>query len=411
MSTHHHRTHFFRSSKFSFKHLTSTEGLATLTINRMISVLGWSLIGLFYPIFIYEYFHQSLVIVLLYFAITFAVRIPLFWVGAKIFSRIGLVASMIIGEIGATFALFAFYALETGIFSIPPSAFLLFAIIGFAIDSMFYWSPFHVDFIKMSTKGKLGRQISVRYAIQSVISVLAPLISGWIILHHGYEFNFLFGVLITITSIIPLLFLKNTFVQYEFGFWETFQKMFESKFRSMSISMMAYGAESVVGTVIWPLFLFIIFQGDYLNIGSFAAVIIVMSLLLELFIGKETDKFSAVKMLKIGTGVYALGWIGKAIVDTVVGVFAASTFHSIGSILLRTPMDTLMYEQAADCGHYIDEYTTLREIALTIGRAGMMFFLIALTYWFSISSAFLVAAVISIFVLRIARQSFSPVEG
>ena len=204
---------------------------------------------------------------------------------------------------------------------------------------------------------------------------------------------------------VPLFFLRNKYVRYEFGFTQTFQKMFSKKFREMSVSMVAYGAENVVGVVIWPLFLFTIFEGNYLNIGAFTAVIVVVSASLEIFVGRQTDRWSAIKMMKIGTGVYALGWIGKAIVDTVVGVFAASTFHSIGSILLRTPVDTLMYEQAADAGHYIDEYTTIREIALNIGRTLMILFLIGITYWFSLSSAFLVAAVVGVGVVRLAKQS------
>lgn len=397
--------HHFRHDRFSFQHLTAKNGLAALTSNRMIAMMGWGMIGIFYPIFLYEFFGQSLQIVFLYYAIVYGLRIPLYVFGAKVFSKIGLIPSMIIGQSGTAVALCAFYLIEVGALNIHPYILLGVAVLALAVNATLYWSPFHTDFASMSTKGKRGRQVSIRYAIQRVVSVTAPIISGWIILQHGYEFNFLLGVFIVLSSLIPLAFLKNVHVEYEFGYFETFKKMFSKKFSPMSVSMIAYGAESVAGTVVWPLFLFFVFKGDYLSIGSFAAVIVVISLILELFVGKETDKYSPTKLLKLGTGVYALGWLGKAIVDTVVGVFAASTFHSVGSILLRTPLDTLMYEQAADAGHYIDEYTTIREISLTIGRTSMMLFLVLLTVWFSISSAFLVAALVSVFVLRLAKQT------
>ena len=160
--------------------------------------------------------------------------------------------------------------------------------------------------------------------------------------------------------------------------------------------MMAYGAENIVGFAVWPIFLFSIFDGDYLNVGAFTAVIVVISLAIEVFVGRSTDKFSPARMLKMGTGVYALGWVWKGLVETVVGVFAASTFHNIGSIMLRTPMDTLMYEQAADSGHYVDEYTVLREIALSMGRVIMVLFLILVTSYFSISTSFFIAALTSL---------------
>jgi len=115
------------------------------------------------------------------------------------------------------------------------------------------------------------------------------------------------------------------------------------------------------------------------------------------------DTRTAAKMLKIGTGVYALGWAVKGIVQTVLGVFAASTFHSFGSIMLRTPMDALMYEQAADSGHYIDEYTIIREIALTFGRIAIMLFLILITSIFSLSASFFVAALLSLGITQLAN--------
>lgn len=142
--------------------------------------------------------------------------------------------------------------------------------------------------------------------------------------------------------------------------------------------------------------MYAIFNGQYLEIGAFAAIIVVIGLVLELAVGRETDKLSPAKLLKYGTGIYALGWVWKGLVETVVGVFAASTFHNVGAILLRTPMDTLMYEQAADSGHYIDEYTVLREIALNIGRVLMLLFLILITSQFSLGASFFVAAVVSL---------------
>ncbi len=55
-----------------------------------------------------------------------------------------------------------------------------------------------------------------------------------------------------------------------------------------------------------------------------------------------------------------------------------------------------MYTQAADSGHYIDEYTVLREIALNIGRLGMLILVFFLTQSFSLASAFFLAALVSL---------------
>ncbi len=308
---------------------------------------------------------------------------------------------MIIGQLGLMVFYVTIYLLDIGS-GFSDISLIVIGLLGLVVVSTMYWSPFHIDFASFGTKGKRGRQVSLFYSVQRVLGVIGPIIAAYIILRQGYHITFLIGLFLVATSIIPILFLPKHKVEYEFGYFESWKEMFSKDYRAMTASMMAYGAESIVGVAVWPIFLFTVFKGDYLNIGGFAAVIVVISLLLERFIGKETDKVSARRMMKIGSSVYALGWVFKGLVQTVVGVFAASTFHSLGSIMLRTPMDALMYEQAADSGHYVDEYTVLREMALCLGRILMIAFLILITLYFSIGTAFFVAAVVTLGINRLA---------
>jgi len=74
-------------------------------------------------------------------------------------------------------------------------------------------------------------------------------------------------------------------------------------------------------------------------------------------------------------------------------IFIASTYHSFANIIMRTPFDALMYERAADSGHYVDEYTVVRELALTLGRL-VMLGLVVLTFFLtgSLIASFFLAA-------------------
>lgn len=313
-------------------------------------------------------------------------------IGAKIFSRTGLTVSMVIGTLGVVL-------FHTSYFFVGESTSWLFlmllGMVGLLLNSIFYWSPFHIDMANLTTQKKRGSQLGIFYAVERLISVVAPLLAGFIIATFGYRINFFLGSAITVCSLIPLFFLPRFHVQYEFGYVQSFRELFSKRFRAMTFSMMAYGAENMVGVVIWPIFLFTMFDGNYVTVGLFTTVLVVIGLFLELVVGKQTDHLSTARLLKIGTGINALGWIWKGLVDTVAGVFAAATFHSFGTIFLRTPMDTLMYEQAADAGHYIDEYTVLREMALTIGRVGMLGLLLVFTSTFTLSAAFFLAAAVS----------------
>ena len=114
--------------------------------------------------------------------------------------------------------------------------------------------------------------------------------------------------------------------------------------------------------------------------------------------GKYTDKFNKKKLLRYGTVLYSLGWLGKTIVQTGWHIFLASTYHSFSAVAMRTPYDTLMYEKAADAGHYVDEYTVLREMSLNIGRVLMILVMFVLFNFFGLNYAFILAAVAALFI-------------
>jgi len=383
----------------SFAHLSA---LPTLASNRMIGFIGSSMVGVFLPIFIFEFFGLSLPFVLAWFAVNFAFKIPFYVLAAKIFSRIGLVASMMIGTLGLTIFYWMFFMLDHGS-SINPFILMAFGIFGLMLDGVFYWSPYHIDFAKFLDPHHRGKQIGVYYGLQEAVGILAPMIAAFILIHFGYEMNFLIGLILTIASIVPLFFVPKYTVTYEFGYFESFRKLFSKKYRSMAFSMIALGAENIVGVIVWPIFLFSIFNGNYLEVGFVTAIIVVISMIFELIIGRKIDQLTARKMLKFGSWIYALGWIAKGFVQTIAGVFAASTFHSFGSIMMRMPLDTISFQQAADSGHYIDEFTVLREMAIGIGRVAILVLLIPVTMKFSIGSAFFVAAIVSLGVNWLAR--------
>lgn len=400
MPIHPKQSHPFVLSRFSVRHLSS---LPTLAIQRLLGFAAGALVGVFFPIFLYEFFGLSIQLVLLWYALLFVARLPFFVIAAKIFSKTGLIKSMFIGILGAIIFYVTGYFLDVTGGESHPYVLLAIAIVGLTILAGFYWAPFHVDFAKFSSKGKRGRQVAIFYDVQRLVGIAAPALGGFLIATYSYSVIFIYAALIKVLSLFPLAFLPQTSVQYEFGYFESFKKMFQKPFRWMTFSMIALGAESVVAAVIWPVFLFVILDGNYLDVGLITAAIVIISLGLQFMIGSQVDKGKGKKILRWGSGIYALGWISKSLVESVVGIFAASTFHSFGSIMMRTPLDAMMYEQAADSGHYIDEYTVLRETALTIGRLGMMILLIGVTTWFSIPAAFIFAGFISLGVNLLVR--------
>ena len=65
----------------------------------------------------------------------------------------------------------------------------------------------------------------------------------------------------------------------------------------------------------------------------------------------------------------------------------------MGRAVNRMSFDSSTYEQAADNGHYIDEFTTLKNMAIDMGRVVMLMLVALLVYCVgNIRVVFIVAA-------------------
>ena len=68
-------------------------------------------------------------------------------------------------------------------------------------------------------------------------------------------------------------------------------------------------------------------------------------------------------------------------------------------IVLRTSLDTLVYEKAADRGHYIDEYTLIKEMAIHMGRVLILLLVACLLVFLPMQVTFILASVATLFII------------
>ena len=139
-------------------------------------------------------------------------------------------------------------------------------------------------------------------------------------------------------------------------------------------------------------------SGDVFEIGAVSAVIVAITILIQLFIGKKLDtaKDSKQKTLRIGSALYAVGWILKIFVLSAAHVFLIGLYHNIVKIFTATPYSAIIYDMSAEQGDYVDEFTVLREMATHIGRVFCLLLVSLLTLFIPIGWTFVLAAIASI---------------
>jgi len=353
---------------------------------------------------LYEIFDFNFRFVVYYYLIAHFLYATIVGFGAKYLNKVGLRRSLRISIfIGASYY-FIFFLLDKAMrdqgLILEKSTQIYFlaaiSIIILTLDRMFYWIPLHTDLAKFTNKSNRAKQLSLIEATTVALGAICPIIAGWILMHYHYDVLFIIAIVIYLSSLIPFMTLPRTRENFSWTYLQTWKEFLSKKRRKAVLAFAGDGAENVVGVMIWPIFIWKLLNGNFFEVGAISSLIVVVTVILQLFIGKFSDLSNKKKMLNIGSIFYAIGWIIKIFISTAFHIFIVATYHNVANIFARTPFNTMTYEKAADQGHYVDEYTVIHEMAVQYGKALMLGFVLFLTLFFSIEWTFILAALASL---------------
>ncbi len=357
----------------------------------MIIVVATGLLGIFLPIFLFTFFHQSLNAVMMYYGVSSFLYALMLAFGGMWINRFGIQRSLRLSTIFGVLYYGIFYFLH------PGNAVLLLTLSLGALTfyRILYWIPYHIDFAKFSSRVQRGRELSLLSVTENVIGIAIPVVGGFLITRFGFDALFVIAILFYGVSLFPFLLLPKTTEAFSWSYRETWQQLFAPARRRTIFAFMADGAESIVDTVVWPIFLFKLLQGNYLQVGALSTLIVASTIIAQLIVGKSVDRLAGndERLLRAGSILYAVGWLFKVFIATAFQVFIVGTYHSISKIVQKIPFDTLTYEVAADQGHYVDEFTVLHEMAIHIGKVLMSLLVVGVAFALPLQWTFLLAAI------------------
>ncbi len=374
--------------------------LAALYTSRTLMRISLGALGVFLPIFFYKEFGYDLQLVLAIYLSLFGIQLLITPLSAKLLQVIGTRRMLLLGISFVTASIGALYYFPHN----PTYAVL--AYIGFAaIYRALYWIPYHVDFAESLDKRMRGRQLAILRNIASVVLIAVPMIGGIIITSSGFSAVFLFSIVIMLISTIPLFFMHNTYERFSWSYIESFRHLFARGNRPMFLANAASGAQGVALTIFWPIYVFTLLDERYTALGIIASLTVLVVIILRTLVGKLFDTWSHKKMLVVGVVMATTGWVSKLFVQTPLEVFAADSYHNFGRTVNSLSFDATTYEQSADNGRYIDEYTAVKEMALSVGRIVMMLIISTLLAIFDLRVVFVLAAVIALFMIVLNKGS------
>ena len=369
-----HMPGHFQEHEHHFLHGFNRE-LTELYAASVIRGFALTLIAIFEPIYLYIIFDHSFFKTFLFLGVSYL--LTALWVpfGGKTLARIGVKHTMLISLPFVFVYYLGLWQYEAlGFFIILLPAF-------FAAYTVLYWVAFHFDFARFSDHKQRGRHMSYSYIIISAVASVAPFVGGFVIHRSGFPMLFAIVLSLLFASMIPLFLSKEIHGVYHDSYFKTFGSILKRENRPKMLGFASAGAEVVIQSKVWPLFLFTIAIG-FETLGGIMTASLVVGMLFFFYVGRLSDRIGTQRLLLVGGILNAVLWPIKVFVATPLNAFLAQTLHSFGRSAVHIPFGALFYDWANEYEGGRERAIILRSMALN-GMGGIILILFAIIFAFT----------------------------
>ncbi|MBT5021560.1 MFS transporter [Candidatus Woesearchaeota archaeon] len=357
--SHSHLHHFFQNKELNEFYLSIA-----------IRTFGESLISIFIPIFLYQLGYPIYSIILFY-IINAAGFLAFSYPGAKLVSKIGVKHSLLWST-----PFFIVYYL--GLRFVETHGWLFYVLpLILSMARVLYNYGYHLNFITHSERKERGEEISFIGIITTLMSLIAPLIGGLIAAYYGFTVLYLIGAGILLLAMTPLFWTKDKHEPIDFGIKDLYCESISKKEIGNIISFTGYAMESIIGRIIWPIFLIIILI-TVQKTGLVVMISMLISVVVFYFAGRITDKYSKLKILKFGTILYFFAWVGRIFANSAFMVLVIDSYKNISEKIVHVPWSAQTYDLAIREGYF--KFIVWREIVFNLSRIILMPIILLIFY-------------------------------
>jgi hypothetical protein len=251
----------------------------------------------------------------------------------------------------------------------------------------FYYVPYGVEAHTQERRPSVMTEIFVALVPAGVglyiaSTALAPV---WILLA---------AAVLVFLSIVPLVNLRDHYERFSWGYRETFAHLNARENRPLLHRSIVEGVTGAALLLAWPIAIFGIVGWSYGMFGTILSVTFLVALFMRAPVRSALRRAQLHRSQWLNTLFVATPWLLRLAVATPLGiVFVDSYFYTMTPA--RHGVDPFVFEQVADGGSYIDEYTALKEMGHSVGRILLALTLGVLALLISVPAAFVGAFVLA----------------
>jgi len=315
-----------------------------------------AIVTIFEPIFLYAVLGFTVVQVLLFMALVYALYVVLIPFGGYIASRLGYKHAIFFSIPFQILFWLSLFAAQSEPYFALAAPFL------FAIQKTLFWPAYHADMTTAADKKQVGREFSVIYAVIQIAFVAGPFIGGWLSERFGVGSAFIVASALYACSFVPLMVTKEQSTGKPYKFRQTLDlmKLHPKQF----IGYLGFG-EELIALAVWPIFIFVTVK-DFQSTGALVTVATLVSTILALYIGRASDRFNKTVLIKVGSFFSSLTFLATRVASSAMSVFFLDAFFRTSKEVNFIPLSTVTYERAKDEGPL--PYVIFFEQTLAIGK-------------------------------------------
>lgn len=335
--------------------------LAEIYASMTLRTLGFSMIGIFIPIFLYKS-GVSLESIFSFYLFFFVSRIPVDFCSAFLVGRIGPKHAIGI----STLIHIAFLFLLLTFNSNNWSLFLMSGV--FSASNGLFFVAYHTDFSKIKDSKHGGKELGYLYIFDRLGGVIGPLIGGILATFIDPRATIGIAILILLASQIPLLVSSEPVRTHQNI---TFRGFPWARFKYDYIAMGAFNIDRVATIVTWPLLIALtVFTDDtYAKVGFLVSISTIASILLARWFGRMVDGGKGLELLRVGTWTNLLVHILRPFMLTPAGVVGVSMVNEPVTLAYNIPIVKGFYDQTDTIEGYRIVYISFAEMVLAAFKA------------------------------------------
>ena len=347
--------------------------LAEIYTSMSLRSLGFSIVGIFIPIYLYER-GVELQSIFWLFSWIFLLRIPVAFVAAYVVGRAGPKHSIALSTL--LFILFLVMLLSFTTFNWP----LVSLAALFTISNGLFFIAYNTDFSKIKHSKHGGKELGWLYIFERIGGALGPFIGGLLASLARPEVTIVAAIAVLLGSLVPL-FLTNEPVRLHQHI--TFRGFPWRRHVWDAVSLGAFNMDNISSLIWWPLFVAVtvFITGTYAKLGAVVALAMGISIFSAYMFGKFIDGKRGRALLFYGVITNASLHILRPFISTPAGVVAVSTANEPVTLSYRLPLFKAFYDAGDSEEGYRIVYMALTEMIGAFCKAVLCFSLYFAAYW------------------------------